>query len=182
MTEQYTQEDYEQWKREIRPPEKPIQTENKELREWIRVMFELSREDMCQWRKEHNQIDELIGMPNNKKLEQSNVQKEVKIVKVKQQKKTPEQPKKVTSQDVMDFITEQFRKRNEIIIRQMKEDQQRHHEELMKTMDEGFKKVAETMDRCLKNMSKTLDSTSESIIINPKTEIRDCLLYTSRCV
>ena len=56
VTEQYTQEDYEQWKREIRPPENQIQTENKELKEWIRVMFELSREDMCHWRKEHNQI------------------------------------------------------------------------------------------------------------------------------
>ena len=99
VTEQYTQEDYEQWKREIRPPENPIQTENKELREWIRVMFELSRGDMCQWRKEHNQIDELIGMPNNKKLEQSSVQKEVKIVKVKEQKKIPE-PVSYTHLDV----------------------------------------------------------------------------------
>ena len=79
---------------------------------------------MCHWRKEHNQIDEFIEMPNHKKLEQSNVQKEVKIVKVKQQKKTPEQPKKVTCQDVMDFMAEQFRKQ--------REDIQRYHEELMK--------------------------------------------------
>ena len=47
VTEEYTQEEYEQWRQLIRQPEKPIQTENAELREWIRVMFELPREDIC---------------------------------------------------------------------------------------------------------------------------------------
>ena len=54
-------EEYEQWRQLITQPEKPIQTENAELREWIRVMFELSREDMCNWRKEHNRIEEFKG-------------------------------------------------------------------------------------------------------------------------
>ena len=40
VTEEYTREEYEQWKQSIRQPERPIQTENAELREWIRVMFE----------------------------------------------------------------------------------------------------------------------------------------------
>ena len=38
VTEQYTQEEYEHWRRVIRQPENPIQTENTELREWIREM------------------------------------------------------------------------------------------------------------------------------------------------
>ena len=36
--------------------DRPVQTENAELKEWIRVMFELSREDICKWRKEHNKL------------------------------------------------------------------------------------------------------------------------------
>ena len=44
VTEEYTQEEYDQWRQSIKLPEKPIQTENAELREWIRVMFELSRD------------------------------------------------------------------------------------------------------------------------------------------
>ena len=89
--------------------------------------------------------------------------RQVEMVKVKQQKKTPEQPKKVTSQNVMGFIAELFRKRNESIIRQMKEENQRHREEFRKTMEEGFKRMTETMDGCLKNMSRTLNSTSEAV-------------------
>ena len=59
-------------------------------------MFELSREDICNWRKEHNRllIDEFKGIPNNKNLEQSNMQIEEEIVKVKQQKKMPEPTQK----------------------------------------------------------------------------------------
>ena len=167
VTEQYTQEEYEQWRRVIRQPENPIQTENTELREWIRVMFELSREDMCNWRKEHNQIEEFIGMPHHKTLEQSNMQLEIEIVKVKQQKKMPkptqkEASRKPTCQEVMNFMAEQVRK--------LEEDNQRHHEELRKIMDEGFRKLDKRMDRCLKNMNETLDSTSEGIKASPNTE------------
>ena len=43
----------------------------------------------------------------------------------------------------------------------MREDNQRHHEKLMKTVNEGFRKSEETMDSGLKNMTET------------------CLLYTS---
>ena len=63
---------------------------------------------------------------------------------------------------MMNFIAEQFRKH--------REDNQRYHEELRKTMTEGFKRVAETMDRCLKKMTKALDSTYESIIVSPNTK------------
>ena len=80
----------------IKQPKKPTQTENAELKEWIRVMFELSREDICNWRKEHNRllIEEFKEIPNDKNLEQSNIQREEEIVKdveVKQQKKRTKQ-------------------------------------------------------------------------------------------
>ena len=95
VTREYTQEEYEQMRQLIRQPEKLVQTENAELREWIRVMFELSREDVCNWRKEHNQllIEEFEEIPNNKSVEQSSIQIEeetVKDVEEKQQKKMPE--------------------------------------------------------------------------------------------
>ena len=104
-------------------------------------------------------------MPKHKNLEQSNMQQEIEIVKVKQQKKMPEQPKTVTRQDIMDFMAEQFRKQEETSRKQierldkMREDNQRHHEKFMKRMDE-----------CFKNMNKTLDSTSEGIKVSPNTE------------
>ena len=145
MTEEFTQEEYEQWRQSIRQPEQPIQTENAELREWIRVMFELS--NMCNWRKEHNRIEEFKEIPNNNNLEQSNMQIQEEIVRVKQQMKMPEQPKKVTHQDIMDFMVEHFRR-----------------------MDESFRRLEETMNRGFKNMNKTLDSTSEGIIVSPNTE------------
>ena len=44
-----------------------------------RVMFELSREDMCNWRKKHNQIKGFSKTPNNKNLEQSKDQLEKEI-------------------------------------------------------------------------------------------------------
>ena len=54
LKEQYTQEEYEQMRQLIRQPEKSVQTENAELKEWIRLMFEQSREDICKWREELN--------------------------------------------------------------------------------------------------------------------------------
>ena len=131
-------------------------------------MFELSREDMCQWRKEHNQIDKFIEMPNIKKLEQSNVQKKVKIVKMKQQKKIPDQSNKkeeLSIQEMFKLLLESS-KRQEESSKRMEENLKNY----WKTMEEGFKRMAETMDGCLKNMSRTLNSTSEGIIVNPKTE------------
>ena len=47
------------------------------------------------------------------------------------------------------------------MLRIILKDNKRHHETLMKQMDESFRKLEETMDRCLKNMNETLDSTSE---------------------
>ena len=82
--------------RSIRQPEQPIQTENTELREWIRVMFELPREDICNWRKVHNQVEEFTQIPNPK----TQIKKE--IVKVKQQKKIPEQKKEESFEEWMD--------------------------------------------------------------------------------
>ena len=51
---------------------------------------------MCNWRKEHNRIEEFKGMPNHKNLEQSNMQIKEEIVKVKHQKKMPDPHKKKT--------------------------------------------------------------------------------------
>ena len=75
-------------------------------------MFELSREDMCNWRKEHNRIEEFKGMPNHKNLEQSNMQIEEEIVKVKQQKKMPEPTHKedMSMQEMLRIILENSRK------------------------------------------------------------------------
>ena len=130
--------------------------------------------------------EEFIGMPNHKNLEQSNMQQEIEIVKVKQQKKMPEP----TQKEYMSMKE---------MLRIILEDNKRHHEELRKIRDEGFRKLEETMDsgfkkmnenfrkqrednqryhekfmkrmdECLKNMNKTVDSTSEGTKVNPNTE------------
>ena len=188
VTEQYTQEEYEQWRRVIRQPENPIQTENTELREWIRVMFELSREDMCNWRKEHNQTEEFIGMPNHKNLEQSNKQQEVEIVKVKQQKKISKQQAsnkeearvglnwerlmelmssmKKDNKELMSSMEENNKQINESL-RQIKEDNRRTHEKLDSILENNkrmLEKLETKIDSINENSKKQNEVLSENLI------------------
>ena len=132
---------------------------------------------MCNWRKEHNRIKGYDGIPNNKNLQQPNVQLQKEIVKdveVKQQKKiivlTQEEVQKF-----MDLLTA-------------------HREEMKEIMDKGLRRMSETLDSGLKKPSETLDRDSKSVkepvdqkVEDSKkemeiTEDKDCLLYTSRCV
>ena len=61
-------------------------------------------------------VEEFKGIPNNKNLEQSNIQIEEEIVKVKQQKKMPEP----NWQEMMKFMAEQSRQTNENLRKQNK--------------------------------------------------------------
>ena len=98
-------------------------------------------------RKEHNQTEEFIGMPNHKNLEQSNKQQEVEIIKVKQQKKISEQPKKVTCQDVMDFMAEQSRKQKE---------------ELNKKFEENSEKIDSIKENTSELLRQTINENNEA--------------------
>ena len=109
-------------------------------------------------------MEEFKGIPNNKKLEQSNMQIKEEIVKVKQQKKMPEPTQKedMSVKDMLRIIMErnkQIHKKQD----KMREDNKRHHETLMKQIDESIRKLEETRDSGFKNLNETLDSTSEGI-------------------
>ena len=105
---------------------------------------------MCNWRKEHNRIEEFNGVPNNKNLEQSNVQLQKEIVKdveVKQQKK------------MTVFTQEQMQE----MIRIMKETFEQHRKE----MREIFRNNTEELDQKIEdNREETELKEDKSILLS----------------
>ena len=174
VTEQYTQEEYEQWRQLIRQPEKPIQTENAELREWIRVMFELPREDMCNWRQKHDRIEEFKEIPNNKNIEPSSIQIEKEIVKdveVKQQKKMPGLTQEETKLDKpMRMLMEQLNKNQEKTEENFKKQEEKINEKLDQIREENkeyFRKQREerkeTYEQHRKEMREIFRNNTEEL-------------------
>ena len=119
-------------------------------------MFELSREDICNWRKVHNQVEEFTEVPKPK----TQIKKEV--VKVKQQKKMPEQPQKVTLQDIMDLMVEFNRKMDEDIKKQKEEDDE-YYRKQREEREEDSREFRETIHSIFKPLHETLDCIAEDI-------------------
>ena len=160
VTEEFTQEEYDQWRLSIRQPEQPIQTENTELREWIRVMFELPREDMCYWRKVHNQVEEFTHMPTPK----TQIKKEVvKDVKVKQPKKIPEQKKEESFEEWMDKFFKRFGKVIEECDKKMSDSERQQ----IGRMIEDFKKLNEPQDTTSEG-SKEIEFKKDQSVLLPE--------------
>ena len=144
-------------------------------------MFELSQEDLCHWRKKHNQIEGFREMPNHKNLEQSNVQKEVVTNKEKEvieedaqgdQPDKPNQKEDLSIQEMFKILLVNSRRQEENLmelISSIKEDNRLIHENIKK-LEENSKEQCRKQSETSKLMNETLNSTSKGIIVSPNIE------------
>ena len=120
-------------------------------------------------RKEHNQIDEFIAMPNIKKLEQSKVQKEVKIVKAKQQKKIPEQKKEESFEERWDKIFKMFGKVMEECDRKMSDEERQQLGQWI----ERFKKMNEPLETTPEGRKETEIREDQNTVLSENKDRKD---------